>query len=203
MLDSNSESGNGCNKCLASLFSGNNVVDVLLRINEKSEEKDQTTEETALQSVFFNKISLLGWAIKSKNQAAVTFLLRKGLSPKAAVDDNGNNSLHWAVMYGTTKIVYTVLDTTDNVSNDVVVLEGVNNEGLTASMLGAKVGSFDNTKAVIQMGASARRALDGKYWAWLLAHTIQYETREINSQTGIYGEDDELYFPLQPNHCMI
>jgi hypothetical protein len=83
------------------------------------------------------------------------------------------------------------------------VLEGVNNEGLTASMLGAKVGSFDNTKAVIQMGASARRALDGKYWAWLLAHTIQYETREINSQTGIYGEDDELYFPLQPNHCMI
>jgi ankyrin repeat protein len=203
MLDSNSESGNGCNKCLASLFSGNNVVDVLLRINEKSEEKDQTTEETALQSVFFNKISLLGWAIKSKNQAAVTFLLRKGLSPKAAVDDNGNNSLHWAVMYGTTKIVYTVLDTTDNVSNDVIVLEGVNNEGLTASMLGAKVGSFDNTKAVIQMGASARRALDGKYWAWLLAHTIQYETREINSQTGIYGEDDELYFPLQPNHCMI
>ena len=206
-------SGKGSNKCLASLFDGG-AVDVLLQLKDvadKSETKTETETEPpssqqeedavlALQSILFKNISILGWAIKSKNEATLTFLLRKGQSPNASVDTQNNNCLHWAVLYGTPALVYALLDTTEAAtSSEVMLLEAENKNGHTAAMLGAKSGTFENTKAIIQFGASSRRALGGKYWAWILAVTLQRERREINTQTGLYGNDDVLYFPVHPN----
>lgn len=190
----------GSSKCLASLFDGN-ALSVLNAIDiKKTVHQDPLL---TLQSILYNNVSILGWAIKSKNESALTFLFRKGLSPNASVDENGNNCLHWAVMYGTGEIVYAVLDTTESMISEVVLLEGSNKNGFSASMLGAKVGEFQNTKRVIQLGASARRSLRGKYWAWILALAVNHEKREINSQTGVYGSDDDLYFPLHPNHNLM
>ena len=104
------------------------------------------------------------------------------------------------MLYGTPALVYALLDTTEAAtSSEVMLLEAENKNGHTAAMLGAKSGTFENTKAIIQFGASSRRALGGKYWAWILAVTLQRERREINTQTGLYGNDDVLYFPVHPN----
>lgn len=191
--------GKGHSKCLASLFDGN-AVPVLLQLTNSDTNSDDMAK---LESTLCNEVSILGWAISSKNEAALSFLLRKGMSPNAIVDSKGNNCLHYAVLCGTSAIVSALLDTTDAVSSEVILLEGLNKEGFTATMLGARVGSVDNTRAVLQCGASARQALGGKYWAWLLAVAMQAEKREINSQTGVYGDDDELYFPLHPSHNLM
>ena len=203
LTNQDASASKGCSKCLASLFDGN-AASCLARLSGEvisgDDEASVSSTVSILTTKYFSGTSILGWSIKSKNETALTFLLRKGMSPNDPVDENGNNCLHYAVMYGTSSLVCTLLDSSDSLTSEVLYIEGENKDKYTAAMLGAKMGEFKNTQAIIQLGASPRRALNGKYWAWILAIAMQCERREINSQTGIYGDDDEMYFPFHPYH---
>lgn len=149
----------------------------------------------SLQEVFFLDLTLLGWAIKSQNVPAITYLLRMGIHPDAVVDRNGNNALHYSSLLGSLKVVDTVL----NAHDEVLLLEKENQNGETAAMLAAKSGNITITRKLIRCGCNPRRALGGKYWGWLLAMVRQKERYQVNTQTGIYGEDDKMYYSLYPD----
>lgn len=139
--------------------------------------------------------NLAGWAVRAKNVPCLTYLFRKGFNPNFSVDNHKNSALHHAARYGNLSIVDTVL----NAHDEILILEAENDSGKTAAMIAAEIGQFHVTKKMLRCGCSARRALSGKYWAWLLAFVRQRERCEVNTQTGYYGDDDEKYFPTAPD----
>ena len=148
-----------------------------------------------LEGIHFLGLSIMGWAIKAENVPVITYLLRMGLHPGTHVDSSGNNALHLASMLGNLKVVDTVL----NAHDEVLCLDQVNARGQTAAMIAANAGNVVITRKLIRCGSSAREALAGKYWGWLLAIVRQKEQNQIDTQTGIYGDDDVKYFSLHPD----
>jgi hypothetical protein len=125
----------------------------------------------------------------------LTYLFRKGVNPNKVVDLQGNSAVHYAVLHGNLMVVDTVL----NAHDEILHLEEENSKGLTAAMLASKMGNHQVTKKLLGCGCNGRAALGGKYWGWLLAMVRERERREVNTQTGIYGEDDDLYFSNRPD----
>lgn len=143
---------------------------------------------SALENWLFNGMSIAGWSIRLGNTAAFQHLVRRGYSPRSIVDDGGNTCLHYAARYGTPNLVDYIL------ADDFVRMEAVNHKGSTPAMEGAKAGNFNTCKRLFKHGASARRALDGKYWGWMLAMARNREKNEKSLQTGRVGDDDERWW---------
>jgi ankyrin repeat protein len=182
------------NKPFASIFDGN-IIPLLFKYDPRIKANTHNPI-TPLQSIFYNDCSLFGWAIRAKNVPVITYLFRKGMNPNKVVDIKENNtSLHYAVLYGNLMVVDTVL----NAHDEILHLEQVNGAGLTAAMIASKTGNFQITKKLLRCGCHGRTALGGKYWGWLLAMVRQRERLEMNTQTGVYGDDDETYFSNRPD----
>jgi ankyrin repeat protein len=79
-------------------------------------------------------------------------------------------------------------------------LEGTNNAGLTAAAEAAISGNLPVLRELVAHKASARTGLrKGKYWAFLLALARRQESVEINTQTGMIGDDDTKYHSVAPD----
>jgi hypothetical protein len=78
-------------------------------------------------------------------------------------------------------------------------LEAVNGDGCTAAMEAAKRGDLKILKELIMRKACPRRALNGRYWAFLLALVRRQERVEVNMQTGLIGSDDDKYYSVAPD----
>lgn len=154
----------------------------------------------SLQLVLYNNCNIFGWSIRAKNVQVITYLFRKGVNPNNVVDNNNNTALHYSALYGNLSVVDTVL----NAHDEILLLETENSQKCTAAMISSKLGNFQMTKKMLRCGCNGRKALEGKYWGWLLALVREREKLEMNTQTGIYGDDDELYFSLkpEPNYLM-
>jgi ankyrin repeat protein len=114
--------------------------------------------------------SLLGWATALNSVDAVEFLLVYGGLPwNQKVDDRGNTCLHLAAMHDHEELIKKIV-----IKGNVAHIDAKNFSHSTAAMLAAKHGSFGALQLLYRRyGASARLALDGKYWGWVLALALQ------------------------------
>jgi hypothetical protein len=177
-------------KPLASFIDGN-AIPVLASSTPGASGK---TLET-MNAVHYRGVSLMGWALHSQNNSAVMFLLRRGINPMSIVDSHKNNALHFAVLNGSLANVDSCL----NAHDEPLIFEEENEDGFTAGELGIKMGDNKIMIKLLRCGCSARRALTVGYWAYVLAVARERESREMNTQTGVYGSDDELYFATHPD----
>ena len=139
--------------------------------------------------VMFGGLTVAGWCIHLGNGYLLNKLYRKGFNPQLGADVRGDSCLHVIARFGTSSMVDMTLN------DDRVIIEALNASGNTALMEASKMGNFPNSKRLIACQASARRALNGKYWGWLLALARKQESTESNLQTGRIGDDDMTYFP--------
>lgn len=149
---------------------------------------------TQLKDVFFLDLNIAGWVIGLRHVKALQLLIRKGFDPTLPVESNeGNNCLHYIARFGVPDMVDCVM--TDKRTR----LEALNTRGQTAGMIAAKYGNIKLAKRLFEYKASPRKSLDGKYAAWVLAHVRRREKFEINTQTGRFGDDDELHSSISPD----
>lgn len=191
----------GTCRALKSLFGGN-VVDKLVSLSGSVPPGASSVQ--ALGKVFFRGTSLLGWMIKFNHLSAIKELVKLGGAIDGPIDTEGNSALHLAVRYGSEKMVEYIVDLLNQQPSRLLRFEMLNIYGRTAAMEGMLAGDlsdFHAVKKLIKLGADPRRALRGKYYAWVLALARKKESREVNTQTGRIGDDDERYFPvkLDPN----
>jgi ankyrin repeat protein len=168
------------------------LADRLAGQSDASALRTEMTRHTVAQlstGVYFGGLSVAGWCIRLGNAPLLQRLYKKGLDPSHAADVRGDSCLHVIARFGTPSMVDLTL------SNESVVVEGVNAFGRTALMEAAKASNFSAAKRLVGCQASARRGLGGKYWGWLLALAHKQERVQINSQTGRIGDDDTTYFP--------
>ncbi len=145
----------------------------------------------------FQDINLLGWSIRLHNVKVVQYIVKKGYNVTQPVDFRGNPCLHYVAMYGTPEMVDVLI------TDKRLRWEQENRRGFTAGMLAAKSGNIRVARKLFANKASARRSLDGKYAGWVLAFVRRAEKFEICTQTGRYGNDDELYFSTAPDPFFI
>ena len=128
----------------------------------------------SLADKFLGGFTLLGWAAVCRHVEAVEFLLSYGgISGTQRVDTHGNTILHLAAAYGGDDML-AVIVSRGRIA-DIDVESGL---GLTAARIAAKNGNLSTVHMLHKKyGASAREALEGKYWGWLLALAL----REIMS----------------------
>ncbi|RYH32314.1 ankyrin repeat domain-containing protein [archaeon] len=152
-----------------------------------------TYQISRLNDVFFLDMNAVAWVISLKSTRALTHFLKKGYDVTIPVDTVGNSCLHFVAANGSADMV-------DIVAADKRVrYEMPNPLGQTAGMLAAKAGNFKVAKRLFELKASPRKSLEGKYAAWVLAFARKYEKNEKNLQTGRYGDDDERFFPTDPD----
>eukprot|EP00602_Paraphysomonas_sp_CaronLab_P010021 CAMPEP_0185036860 /NCGR_PEP_ID=MMETSP1103-20130426/30466_1 /TAXON_ID=36769 /ORGANISM="Paraphysomonas bandaiensis, Strain Caron Lab Isolate" /LENGTH=835 /DNA_ID=CAMNT_0027574591 /DNA_START=1044 /DNA_END=3551 /DNA_ORIENTATION=- len=178
------------NKPLASVLDGNGMTSLIRYCPSV-----QGNSIDALLHVFYQGINIMGWAIRAKNAAVLTYLFRKGADPNAFVDQCSNTSVHFAAASGSLSVVDVVL----NAHDEQLMLEKENQDSKTPAMIAASIGDMPVLRKLIRCGCSGRTALNAKYWGWLLAIVRQKEITEVNCQTGIYGDDDNQYFPTSPD----
>ena len=147
-----------------------------------------------LDHVRYHGRSLCAWIVMLKRSMLLQYVLRKGYSMDGIVDEDGNTMIHYAARYGSAGTLDLVI------SNTRLLFESENNDGLTASQIGAKYGDSQVLKKLFNYGGDSRASLSGCYRAWILATALQKEKCQINTQTGRVGDDDKLYFPVTPDH---
>jgi hypothetical protein len=159
---------------------------------------DLQLEKTSFQdlsTVYFEGLTIGGWVIKLGNVSALGKIMRRGYNAAATADLFGNNLLHLAAQCGTPEMIEILIT-----ANPRIRIEQENNFRRTAAMEGAIASNFLATKALLQRyRADARRALEGRYMAWILAAARRRERFEKNLNTGRTGDDDELYYSLAPD----
>lgn len=183
----------GAGKAFVALFEAG-IADRLAGVTPLRKEMSKSTVSQLVGNVMFGGLSAAGWCIRLGSSNLLQRLYKKGLSPTAAADVRGDSCLHIIARYGTIAMV----DVT--VSDETVIIEGLNRYGNSALMEAAKMGNFHIAKRLIACYASARRGLNGRYWGWLLALARKQESVESNLQTGRIGEDDNTYFAC-PDPC--
>lgn len=129
----------------------------------------------------FGGFTVGGWAVRLGGVQVVEHLLSCGYNPTQSADSYGNSMVHLAAKYGTEAMV----DAVCSPRRFVIHLEAPNNCGYTAAMEGARSGNVKGVKRLISYGASARRALDGRYCAWLLSLVAAQdkEKKSVRNQT--------------------
>jgi ankyrin repeat protein len=152
-----------------------------------------TYQLTRLNDVFFLDLNAVAWIISLKNTKALQHFIKKGYDVTLPVDTLGNTCLHYIAAHGIAEMVDVIL------AEKKVRFEALNPHGQTAGMIAAKVGNFKVAKRLFEMKISARKSLEGKYSAWVLAFARRYEKKEKNLQTGRYGDDDETHFSVDPD----
>jgi len=145
-----------------------------------------------LQYVIFDGMTVLGWAIRSANNSVVQQLIKKNYNPTLAVDNLGNNGLHFAASYGQGSTVDMIL----GYEGDMVRIEQLNNQKLTPVMMASIAGNYHSMKRLMAYGGDLRRGLEKKYWGWLLVLARKQEKNQKNCQWGRTGDDDERYFSI-------
>lgn len=119
----------------------------------------------ALSGPFFDGYSLQGWACILHNPMALDLLLQKSPVDRE-VDKEGNSALHIAARYNYVELIRIQVER----GKGQLDIDARNKAGFTAAMVGAKYCSVESVRLLHKRyGASARDALDGYYWAWLLA----------------------------------
>jgi predicted RNA-binding protein associated with RNAse of E/G family len=161
--------------------SASNIGSVEVQIPEK------------LGEIYFLDVNIVGWAIRLQNLKALQYFMKKNFNITASIDARGNPCLHYIAMYGSPDMVDVLI------GDKRLRWELENARGETAGMLAAKHGNQKVAKKLFACKASARRSLDGKYAAWVLAFARKSERFEKNLQTGRVGNDDELYFDVSPD----
>ena len=154
----------------------------------------QLTALSMMNGILFEGMTIAGWAIKFENAIALENLFQRGVDASLPVDEKGNGCLHIAARCGYTPAIDAVVH-----SGFFVRLEQMNKLGRTGAMEGAIAGQLRAVRHLCQCGADPRRGLDGRYWGWLLAIARKKESKEMNLQTGVFGADDEQYFPTAPD----
>lgn len=159
---------------LRDLFRNNDEVILRLAISAlKYEKKDCYAIRALLDRPTLSALSnrmpggrtLLGWAVCCRHVEAVEFFLTYGgISGMQRVDNGGNTALHTASAYGGDEIIAVILS-----RGKISDIDLKNNFGLSAARVAAIHGHFTTVHLLHKKyGASAREALDGKYWGWLL-----------------------------------
>jgi len=148
-----------------------------------------------IKEVHFLGVHILGWLIKFKHTQGLRMFLERGFDASAdEVDQSGSPCLHFIAQYGTAEMVNVVFEISPNCR-----LEQLNRLGETCGMVAAKYGNFAVAKRLFALFASARKSLQGKYAAWVLAFVRRQEKNERSTQTGVIGDDDERYFCVAPD----
>jgi Ankyrin repeats (3 copies) len=124
----------------------------------------------------FGGFTVGGWAVRLGGVHVVEHILSCGYNPTQSADIFGNSMVHLAAKYGTEGMV----DAVCSPRRYVIHLEAPNSYGFTAAMEGARSGNVKGVKRLISYGASARRALDGRYCAWLLS-LIAAQDKEVRN----------------------
>jgi hypothetical protein len=124
----------------------------------------------------FGGFTVGGWAVRLSGVLVVEHILSCGYNPTQSADIFGNSMVHLAAKYGTECMV----DAVCSPRRYVIHLEAPNSYGYTAAMEGARSGNVKGVQRLISHGASARRALDGRYCAWLLSLMAVQDKEERN-----------------------
>jgi hypothetical protein len=146
-----------------------------------------------LHDIFFLDLTIAAWTIKLHNTKVLAHLVKKGYDVTLSVDNIGNSCLHYIAAYGTPDMIDVVI------ADKRIRYEQQNPDGFTAGMLAAKNGNIKVAKRLFELRVDARKSLEGKYAAWVLAFVRKYEKNQRNLQTGRYGDDDENYFNTSPD----
>jgi ankyrin repeat protein len=146
-------------------------------------------------SSLYQGLSLLGWATVLDSRPAVDFLMSyAGIRLDTAVDEDGNTAVHLASRHDLSELLDIML-----IKGGGHLAKGVdipNKLGVTPAVVGAKHGSMRAVKLLHhKYGASARTALDGRYWAWLLALAMKEVRREKKFEAR--DENEQLRLPIR------
>lgn len=138
----------------------------------------------------FGGFTVGGWAVRLGGVQVVEHLLSCGYNPTQSADIFGNSMVHLTAKYGTEGMV----DAVCTPRRYVLHLEAPNSYGFTAAMEGARSGNVMGVRRLISYGASALRALDGGYSAWLLSlvaaqDTVKGTLRDEDISQPIYSTD--------------
>lgn len=169
------------------------AVSPLLAARAQSMAAMDSYQLNRLNDVFFIDLNAVGWIIHLHNANALLHFMKRGYDVALPVDSEGNSALHCIAANGTAEMVDIV------VSDKRVRFEQLNLIGQTAGMIAAKNGNFKCAKRLFELRASARKSLEGKYAAWVLAFARKYEKNEKNLQCGRVGDDDAKYFDTSPD----
>lgn len=157
----------------------------------------ETALPEKLSEIYFLDVNIVGWGIRLHNVKVLQYFVKKNYNILAYVDVWGNPCLHYVAIYGSPEMVDVL------VGDKRLRWEWENIKHETAGMLAAKHGNQKVGKKLFDYKASARRSLNGKYAAWVLAFARRSEKFEKNLQTGRYGNDDDLYFNIDPDPYFI
>eukprot|EP01041_Mallomonas_annulata_P004030 gene4030-8022_t len=199
-LDSEDEEG----LCLMSLFEGEALVKLTMPCDDVSNIHLTTSHHPKLHplyllnGIFFKNINIAGWCIRLFNVMALKRFISLGIDPSLAVDEHNNNCLHLSACCGNVNAIDIIMT-----CGKYIKLEDVNKYNRTAVMEGARHGEMKTVMRLCKYGGNARKGLEGKYWAWLLALARKKEQNEKNLQIGLFGDDDEKYFSTKPDPSYI
>jgi ankyrin repeat protein len=147
-----------------------------------------------LTKLRFLGINIVGWIVRFGHMKGLQNFLQKGYDPTQPVDSDGNPLLHFIALHSSgVEMVNTVM------AEKLARIEQCNSFGETAGMTAARVGNLAVGKELFNLGACARTSLCGKYSAWILAFARKKEKREKNNQSGVVGDDDEMYYNISPD----
>lgn len=146
-----------------------------------------------LQKLQYLDMNIMAWVIQLRNCNALELILKKGYDITLSVDNLGNSTLHYLALYGTPEMLEVLMTNCKTVKLSIL-----NKDNETPIVLASKAGNSDMMKKLFSYRVSPRSALEGKYWAWVLARARQQESREQNIQTGRVGDDDLTYFSTAP-----
>ena len=176
-------------KCFIPLIEGG-ILSTLCSAENQSNSELKLLD---LQNKYFRGLNIVGWAIKSKNVNALSYIYKNGLRTCDPVDQHGNNSLHSVLSHGSKDQLNVVL------KSGPIIFEERNKSNQTAAMAGVRSGNIKNVIVLLKAGANARTALSEKYAAWVLVFARRKEIFEKNTQTGRYGDDEMRWHPMFPD----
>ena len=153
-----------------------------------------------------NMMALLLTNFPVSKAFSVVLSPKKGrIDPSSSSSNNNSSSLLLLSSAALASMsLFDSVSTTSLVSSTLaaswqIVLEATNTRGRTAAMEAAIAGNIAVAKQLIIRKASARTALNARYYAALLALARRQERVEINTQTGITDADDLKYFCVAPD----
>jgi len=165
---------------------------------DESEAPRGLTAWKKVSDVLYRGFNLVGWCLLLRNGSALTQLVKKySLQINSKVDIGGNSALHFAAKYGDTSTMNFILDSLESFGS--IPFETANFVGNTAAIEGVKGGDetdFHAVRILIKRGSNARSALQGKYWAWVLALARQ---REKINEKSTSDDMNASYFSFYPD----
>lgn len=143
-----------------------------------------------LENKLFCGYTLLAWSVRLNNFKAFKKIINTS-NGNSMMDNFGNTGLHFVSRYGTKEMLETLLRKSKGLR-----YEELNCFGRTPAMECAIASNYHCMKKLLSLGANLRRALDAKYYAWILVLARKRELQEKNLQTGKIGDDDNTWHTM-------